>query len=358
MKIFYDGYVFTLQKHGGINRIFTEVSTRMRSVAPDVDLVRYRFPIQSDSVNPMYWVPKLGGLLRRFDGSRLNSAIRVSRPDIYHPTYYRLGNPAGAKTIVTVYDMIPEKFQHNLPGIESVIREKKKCVLAADKVIAISEHTKEDACAYYGLPHEKVVVIPLAASDLFSNTSDPEAKVERFKLPHNFVLHVGHRGGYKNFKILMGAFGLLRTKPGLFLVCVGGGPWTTDEEKAIVEFKLGGRIHHYQDVSDLDLKLIYSKAQLFVYPSLYEGFGIPLLEAMACGAPVLAARSSSLPEVGGDAATYFDPTNLEELADKITGLIENTELRATLIKRGYARAHQFSWDITAKKTYSLYQSVL
>jgi glycosyltransferase involved in cell wall biosynthesis len=359
LKIFYDGFIFTAQKFGGINRIFSEIICRLDRRFNDVQIFKFKIPKDGGAVNRLYFVPKIGKLLRGLDGLRLGREIKRILPDIYHPTYYRLAEPGQSKLVVSVYDMIHEKFSSEIPKSNLIVAIKRACVKRADVVIAISEATKRDVVDYYGIKPEKVVVVHLAASDEFMRKTVPrlELKINPV-IPRDYLLYVGNRNGYKNFKVLMESYGHIQRRTGLSLVCVGGGNWNKAEMDVIRDFHLADKIFNYQGLDDCGLKELYSMSRIFVYPSIYEGFGIPLLEAMACGSPVVAACSSSIPEVAGDAAEYFDPIDPDALSAALLSVNEDTEKRQQMILRGRERAAQFSWDITTEKIYNVYKSVL
>lgn len=177
-------------------------------------------------------------------------------------------------------------------------------------------------------------------------------------MPENFILYVGKRNTYKNFLFLIEAFNTLAaTNRTLALVCAGGGKFTREEQRKIAKYHLTGRITHVQ-VDDTALSYLYTKAQAFVFPSLYEGFGIPILEAFACGCPAVLSKKSSLPEVGGDAARYFDPENAESLVATLAEVLEDKKLSGSLRIKGFERIKLFSWEKTASMTIETYRKAV
>jgi len=177
-------------------------------------------------------------------------------------------------------------------------------------------------------------------------------------LPKKYILFVGSRSGYKNFNLFVEAITPLLVKDNeLKLVCVGGGNFKEIENEKFKRLNIINKIYQYS-VNDDILTYLYKKAVAFIFPSLYEGFGIPILEAFSCGCPVIASNTSSLPEVAGDAAVYFDPTDKLSMLNSIQKVIYNDELKKQLINKGIERVKEFTWEKTAEKTKMLYEEIL
>jgi len=242
MKIFYDGTIFLQQWKGGINRIFEELAGRLSLLDKDVRLYLHRFP---GSFNRMsikrehFMLPKIGRLLREYDSLLLKHKIDGFKTDIYHTTYYRIpDNIKGAK-VITVYDLIHEKFSGQFDKSADFIKTKRKCIEKADKIITISGSTRNDITEMYGVNPDKISVVYLAAGDAFKPAGD-EIKLqiaEKYKLNKPFLLYVGQRGGYKNFKMLLKAYSAWENNKSYDLVCVGGRNWSLEEIETI---NLGG----------------------------------------------------------------------------------------------------------------------
>ena len=192
----------------------------------------------------------------------------------------------------------------------------------------------------------------LAAEIDASASHGPERVPER-----PYFLYVGLRYEYKNFSGLLAAFAQARPSLSDMALCVVGAPFTDEEEKLIAELGLDGAIEHYSQISDSHLAKLYRCSVAFVYPSLYEGFGLPPLEAMACGAPVVSSNSSSLPEVVGDAALFFDPTSKDEMAHRLVTIADDSAERERLIRRGQERVQMFTWDQTVSATLEIYGQI-
>jgi glycosyltransferase involved in cell wall biosynthesis len=233
---------------------------------------------------------------------------------------------------------------------------------AADAVIAVSEHTKADAIRTYGMREEKISVIYEGVADRFRRTSpDATAAVRRkYSLPDRFILSVGTIEPRKNLSALLEAYHVLRNEyPEYRLVLVGKKGWLyADFFRRIDELGLGDKIVFPGFVPDEDLPAMYSAADLFVFPSLYEGFGLPVLEALACGAAVVASNASSVPEVAGDAALLVDPNDGEALVREMRAVLNNAKLRQDLQARGPKQAAKFSWRKAAEETLDVYSAVL
>jgi glycosyltransferase involved in cell wall biosynthesis len=177
------------------------------------------------------------------------------------------------------------------------------------------------------------------------------------ELPSEYILFVGSRFGYKNFeKFLKAVKNIVSLYSSYHVVCTGGGEFSESEKILINKLGLENRIHQY-NVNDEEMPVYYSKAQLFVFPSLYEGFGMPILEAFACGCPTLLSNSSCFPEIAEKAALYFDPNDVDSMITMIIKVIESEELRKNMVAKGYERVKYFTWDETEKQTYSVYLSL-
>jgi glycosyltransferase involved in cell wall biosynthesis len=223
----------------------------------------------------------------------------------------------------------------------------------ARRVIAVSAHTRDDLMRHFGVPAERITVIPNAADARFHPAADAGA-VARFKAAHNlpdrFILFVGTREPRKNLRRLIEAFALLDDAD-VRLVIVGASGWLTSDLAPLVQSRgLSDRMQFTGYVPDEDLPHWYQAATVFCYPSLYEGFGLPVLEAMACGTPVVTSRTSSLPEVTADAALLIDPTDVRALAHALHSVLADDARRREMSEAGIARARFYSWERTAADT--------
>jgi glycosyltransferase involved in cell wall biosynthesis len=281
--------------------------------------------------------------------------------DLYHAADFALPPTlARTRTVLTIYDLAFEHYPAaTMPGMLNHLRRVvPRSAHRADRVIAISEATRQDVISRYGLPPQKVITIPLGVSPRFHPASASVDICARYGLPAGpRVLSVGTMQPRKNHLRLVQAFARIKTDA--VLVIAGGRGWAYEAVQAEVSrLKLDGRVIFTGFVDDPDLPGLYNAAQVFVYPALYEGFGLPVLEAMACGVPVITSNVSSLPEVAGDAALLVDPLDVDGMASALQQLLEDASLRAKLREKGITRARQFGWPQSAEQTWRVYQALL
>ena len=270
-----------------------------------------------------------------------------------------------AKGIVTVHDL---SFLHHPethdPGLVAFLTAAvPRAVQAAALVLTDSEHTRQDTMALLGVPAEKTAVLLSAADPIFGPVDDPAAlgaMRRRRSLDRPYILSVGTVQPRKNLPRLIAAVRLLREQTGedVLLVHAGRRGWLYAEvQQAVQDHAMADSFRLIEDADDSELRLLYAGAVALAYPSLYEGFGLPCVEAMACRCPVVASEVSSLPEVVGDAGLLVEPTDVEALADALSRCLGDSVLRATLIERGTAQAAQFTWERSAAKLHRLFHEV-
>lgn len=286
--------------------------------------------------------------------------------DIYHGLDFTLP-PLSNKIhkVVTVYDLAflehPETAVPSLAAyLNKVVPE---AVTRAHVVAAISQATKQALITHYAVPEEKITVIPCGVAPQFQKITD-EATLEetrrKFDLRQPFILSVGTLEPRKNHLGLIKAFSeVVRQKQSNTLLAIAGGRgWMYEETlQAVKDLNLEERVRFLGRVSELELISLYSLADIFAFPSFFEGFGIPPLEAMACGTPVITSNTSSLPEAAGDAALLVDPHSISELADALLRLLEDDALCETLRQKGYQQVQRFSWANSAAKMLNVYQQL-
>jgi glycosyltransferase involved in cell wall biosynthesis len=276
--------------------------------------------------------------------------------DIFHETYYSRIDccPRSAKRVLTVHDMIHEKFSEMFPKQDKTHKIKASSIKRADHIICVSEATRKDLIEFLGVPSEKTSVVYHGYSLTTDHTVPIPAKINR-----PYILYVGHRAGYKNFFALLRAYSLsCRLKNDFSIVCFGGENTINTEIAMAISLNISQDKILYLSGSNDILAGLYSSASLFVCPSLYEGFGITTLEAMAFGCPVACSNAGSLPEVVGDAAQLFDPANDEEICTAIEQVVYSPDRNKMLIDQGYQRIKRFSWDKCASDTLDVYYHVL
>lgn len=355
-----DEQIFAIQPYGGISRLFTELAREFLAY-PDhgVDLLPLSAPIVNRYIlDNSELATRLATRPARNQWTALAwyfSHIERRRADVIHNTFYLphgLAAARGSKRVVTVYDMIPERMPDTRRRLD-FLTLKRRYVEKADHIICISEATRDDLEDIYGKLNKPVSVVPLGVDPRFNPQVD---RINR--LPENYILFVGHRGQYKNASVLVQAFSDLATKfPDLQVAYVGGGRFTTTEQNVIKQFGLTGRVVQI-DLPDESMPSAYAHAKAFVFPSHFEGFGLPVLEAMACAVPAVLARATSLPEVGGSAAAYFTPDNPEELAGELDAILSDSAKAEGMKQAGLRWAQQFPWSRTAEQTAEIYRQVL
>lgn len=304
--------------------------------------------------------------------------LRRARADLYHAPYYLrpyVGLPCPA--VLTLYDIIPRRFPAEVSPRARLMFDvlTRLAIRTSRRLIAISASARDDMIAAFSVPPERIAVTPLAADPRFQPQPPAEIMALRVKyaLPEQYILSLASNKPHKNLPRLVEAFarlvaaekqtdsekGRLRGTAPFQLVIAGH--WDArydDARQAVAHHGLEQRVRFLPDIAEADLPALYSGAAIFAFPSLYEGFGLPPLEALACGAPVLCGNTSSLPEVVGDAALMVDPTNSEMIADGLAQLLGDPARREALRAAGRRRAALFSWRATATATLAVYEQAL
>lgn len=286
---------------------------------------------------------------------------RAAGTDIYFAPNYLGVYGRSFRTVITVHDLVYHLYpQYTQPAmLKALTAAMPRQLDRADRIVVDAESTRRDLVRVFGVEPARIRVVPLAAGREFTRVTDPvrlRAVRARYGLPERFVLFVGTVEPRKNLLTLFKTLDQLHTR-GLKvpLVVVGATGWNAAAEmNRLSELAAERRACHLGYVPDADLPAVYSLADVFVFPSWYEGFGIPPLEAMGCGVPVVCSNSSSLPEVCGDAAEYFDPHSADELADRMAAVLADQARAAELSARGIARAARFSWDRTAAELMTIF----
>jgi glycosyltransferase involved in cell wall biosynthesis len=352
MKILYDHQIFSGQKFGGISRYFYELMNHSKGLFDyevsglfsENEYVRplqvyRRFPIQSHFKGK----GRIVNYLNKLDSIQ---KIKKGNYDVLHPTYYDpyVLQKKTKPLIITVYDMIHELFPNYFQHDRITVKNKKDMILNADKIIAISENTKKNILKLYPeIDQEKIIVIYLGTSYKILDNTKKE----------NYILYTGQRSEYKNYKSFLIAIAPLLLKYDLNLICTGQS-FNSLEEQIMDDLHITKRIT-CKFVSDEELIGLYSKAIIFVFPSFYEGFGIPVLEAFAAGCPAVLSNTSSLPEIGGNAALYFDPYSIEDMRSIIEKVIISPSLQVELINKGKEQVKKYSWSRCAEDTAKVYE---
>jgi glycosyltransferase involved in cell wall biosynthesis len=360
MNILYDDVIFFSQRYGGVSRIFVELLRHgihhtknnilfrciysenahiqelgMQRIKPYLN--NLQFPLKGKLMR---------GLLGTISHQWVNNKLRNEHIDIFHPTFYsnyffNSINPNKTKFVFTLHDLTHEKINHPLKNIKSQNLQR------ADHIICVSHATKEEMFKYYPFTKQKEVSVIYLAQSL------PNMEQKIADLPKQYILFVGERTGYKNFNLLLNAFTELSAQfPLLYLVC-SGRPFTLKEKSMLQTMGVQSKVIQ-KSMNDAELVYAYRNTQCFVFPSTYEGFGIPVLEALSCGAPVLLNDISVFKEVGASYATYFQ-NDLPSLVSAIKDIVMQNHLIDS--ERGITYAKDFSWNKHAQTTFDIYQSL-
>jgi glycosyltransferase involved in cell wall biosynthesis len=284
----------------------------------------------------------------------LSSWINKNQPDIWHSTYFSLPRRWPGPIVINAYDLIYERYaqQYNRVQDDAIRSSMRQAILRADAVICISEATKIDVQRFYDINSTKIVVIPLAASSEFKTYGADELP-ETGQRP--FLLYIGRRAGYKNFETLLAAYSRWSQRKNIDLLVVGS-PWTASERQQILALQVADQVNLETDVSDQQLANFYNRAVAFVHPSLYEGFGLPLLEALSCGCPLVASNIPTSMEIAGSTAHYFDPNDIEQILNALDQVVE-TGRTVSYLEQARKIAAGYSWDYTARKTLEVYHAL-
>ena len=365
MKILYNHQIF-LSKYGGASRYFVELANNI-SLNEDKDAtVKIISPffkteyLSSNNQNFFFSgmkIPdfkgssKLCSILNTFLSPILS---KYYNPNIIHDTYYRAvkHNTGHIKKIITVYDMIHELFPDQFSKKDNTTELKKFAVAEADHIICISNNTQKDLIKFFNVDVKKTSVIHLGFSFRLKEIKKPE------KINKPYLLYVGARNGYKNFTKFIEAYSAPKIKDFYDLVIFGGSRLNEKEIAMFERLQISKKSLKEINGDDATLAGYYKNASLFVYPSLYEGFGIPPLEAMHHGCPVVCSNTGSMPEVVGNAALLFDPYSVESIRNNIISVLYDNKLRSSLTSKGFEQVKKFSWEKCAKETYKVYKKVL
>jgi len=372
LHILYDHQMFSIQKFGGISRIFIEL---MRELSAELECsIHWHRGLHIDEYDisdyskrlKRYWAfQKVPFLLHKRINEKINKLsfkwfVRLfgRQYDIYHPTYYDpslLEIAKAKKNVITIHDMIPEKYLFSLSKFQKLIEDRKYLVERADLIFVNSKNTQNDLEEILKVDSKKVLITYWATRMKEQKT----VELPDICLNKPYFLYAGTRSKYKNFEVLMKAFAIDHwLKSNFQVVCFGGtSGFIKPELKFLEDHSLMDNFIYLNGNDDL-LKTLYINTQALISTSRYEGFGLTLLEAMACGCPVICCQTSSIPEVVSDAALFFDPDSPLELAQYMRKVVEDEEKKAEMIQKGLNRANLFSWKKTAKQTLNGYKTII
>lgn len=363
MKVYFDHQIFSLQRYGGVSRYFVELLRGLRQIKDiEADVIApahvNAYLCGDDSHNLLSFAlpfPKKGLHYRpALTAPLFRLANWVGSPDVIHETHYLLGSAHLSKrahVVTTCHDMIFEKHPEWVPGSADRAALKRNTFERADAIICISNHTRNDLIDIYPDLRSKVTTIYHGAD----HTPAPEHVA--VDLPHPYLLYVGTRQGYKNFDSMIKALGRSKFLRETFhLACFGGGLLNAEEWRLSREAGFPPERIHFFSGSDRLLAYFYKHAAAFVFPSLYEGFGMPLTEAMVQGCPIACSNSSCFPEICGDAAVYFDGRDIDDMSNVIEMLV--TQPREKIQVALTNRSQYFSWQRCASETAFIYNSII
>ena len=374
IKILLDPQIFNLQTYGGISRYYTEIfkclkqNKNLSTILPidssnNVYVGNSGLLLQEKKQLVAHLIKAINvlgistrSLNRRISKKKTEKSFRDTKFDLFIPTYYDpyfLEIIDGKPFVLTVYDMVHELMpQYFIDDPWNVTVNKKKLLEKATKIIAVSKNTKKDIIKVY--PHideSKIEVI-------YHGNSIQVNEKASVNLPHNYILFVGSRDHYKNFYFLAESIKDLLIKDStLKLICAGGGEFKDEEIEFLKKAGIQEQVEQ-KYFEEEQLGLFYKKAKCFVFPSMYEGFGIPVLEAMACGCPIVLSNSSSFPEVAGEAGIYFDISDKEDLMNKIVLVLNDEKFRDAHILKGIEQAKKFTWEMAASQCLELYKKAI
>lgn len=365
IKVAYDSQIFAQQQFGGVSRYFCELARHVANtsgfdaqvIAPlhrNLHLTNSSVLSQGIYYNPVW--RGTGKMMRSINHLLTPLLLKSYKPDVLHETYYQQGSYSNrdCARVITVFDMINEKFSSDPLRRDKETRAKRAAVSRADAVICISEHTRRDLIELLDVAEAKTHVVYLG----FTLACESEIDCTK-NIAKPFILYVGKRDGYKNFNTLLDAFASSsRLREEFTLVAFGGGALSPEERRRIATVGLNSdEVVHFAGNDDV-LRALYRRAHCFVYPSMYEGFGIPPLEAMSFGCPVVCSNASSLPEVVGDAAITVDPLSVEAVREAVEIATFDESVRRDLISKGMSQIKKFSWEACAEHTINIYRNLL
>jgi glycosyltransferase involved in cell wall biosynthesis len=365
-KILYDYQIFSEQSHGGISRYICELASHMTQFdefEPKILGFAHRnyylkhLDPHLKIATEIPFIPKTQRLRRAINRALFKIFSPFQLGSIIHETYYapeRIA-PKNCKVVLTVHDMIHEKFSHYFPRFDQTAAMKAIALQRADRIICVSENTRKDLLNYFNIDPQRISVIHLGCS--FATTIPAQADSIATTKP--YILYVGKREFYKNFSCLLHAYAFSTPLNQDFdLICFGGLPFSRAEYTEFTQLGLSAKQIKRITGNDQILADLYKNAAVFVYPSFYEGFGIPPLEAMMCGCPVICSNASSIPEVVGNAGEYFNPLEPESLMEALQTVLNSSVRQQQLCQLGSKRVQQFSWQMCAEKTCSVYKSLI
>ena len=376
MKVLYDLQAFQGTRYSGIPRYFTELISQFHTMG-DVDVqlpcaycmnrgYQNLFPNMKSSFRWKMndWIiDKSEKIIHKNPTRYLSNVEKKSLQyitgddyDVFHPTFfspYYLKHMQERPYVLTIHDLSLEIYPElvSLPFAYGTTLNTKLVLEKASRFIADSENTKKEFVEYYDIDPDIVDVVYLGP------TFDSVSSIVNDESDHQYLLYVNLRSGRKNFYSFVAAIKNILIDNNLQLVCSGGGNFTQDELGFFKAHGVSGLVK-YVPADDKKLQSLYHNALAFVFPSIYEGFGLPILEAFSCGCPVILSDASCLPEVGGDAAVYFNPKDVISMRNAVERVVSDEKLRNHMREKGYKQLEKFSWKKCAEETKKVYERAM
>jgi len=364
-KILLDNIIFNLQEYGGVSNYWYNLLEKSLEN-------NYIFYFKDNYLNKNYYRSSIKLPDERIIKDRSKVPLKIKRYlsiknidkscNVFHSSYYRYAK-GNIKNVTTVYDFVYEKYISKY-NFKRVFHSWQKywAIKCSNYIIGISKNTLDDMLKYYPeFKNKKMRVIHLGINDDFypvEKKNDFTIIKNRKLYDNSYFFYFGNRRGYKNFVLLIKAYSnLIKNNKNIpKLIVAGGGSFNKEEMKLLREKEVLTNTLKLKKIDDNELNLLYNYCSGFIYPSLYEGFGLPVIEAMKAGAPVICSNSSSIPEVAEEAAIYIDPYNVFELEEALLGLLDNSA-RKDLIYLGHKQSRKFSWDKMYRETLGIYNSL-
>ncbi len=376
MKILFDGIIYSLQPVGGITRYATELINGLADNGQKVDVLLHTktYPTKGNfvpgvsehtisllpTVFPSPTLKYLAHPLDRFLASRV-AATFGDVNDVFHSTYFTTYSTLRIPQVITVHDFVFEKFPElQNARVKLFLRLKREAIKRANGIICVSNNTRADLESLYDVGGKKITTVYHGVSDLFRRTlsSIISSSIRAFlDLQQPYLLFVGNRDGYKNFSTFIKSFGQWQGSKKYVIALAGGGPLTQQEKNFIVQHVPMEKIFHFDGISDDEIATLYRHAQAFVFPSWYEGFGLPLIESFAAGTLVICADTKVFKEVGKSAPLYVNPHQTDsfvEAFDQIEKEKNNTQRRDAAL----ARSLEFAWGKCVDETLAFYRTLI
>lgn len=359
MKVIYDNIIYSLQNAGGISLVWYELSQRLlKNKEIDFKVIETRrskknifrkiLDIGKEDIASF----ESGFILKRYMPPPY---LNIDEPFIFHSSYYRTSLQKNAINITTVHDFTYEHFVRGVPKYVNYL-QKASAIRNSSGIICVSNNTRDDLLHFF--PKTDIRKIKVIYNGVSNNFKYLEYKKqllnEKFRVLSGlkYLIFVGNRRRYKNFICAIETVSILKDYT---LVIAGGGKLVPEENFLLSRF-IAGRFFSFPILNDEDLNILYNNAICLLYPSLYEGFGLPIIEAMKAGCPVIAARNSSIPEVAGQAAILAEEASSSEFTKNIL-LLENEDFRAEIVQKGFEQAKKYSWDTCATEVVQFYKEI-